>query len=290
MQSLLFFLLIASVVHGKNRSRHHDIHEFLDIHPHYNVHRYPKPNEGGPLHVNFSINVRSIFTFNEMEEILSLEASLRMYWKDTRVRVRLPEDWPKKYITLNPAMAEKFWIPDLFIDRTKSLRIPSYYTKPASLRIYNDSTMRYSSRINFDVACDLDLQYFPVDKQVCEINFESFGHGHDEIAFMWRTDLSNINPNITLNQFNYTIELENTYVTNFNDHGNYPGLFMRICLSRYISYHLVQTYLPSVLLVILSWLSTYISPEVVPGKKIVDFYFSQIGCSSLQFENACRTG
>lgn len=37
-------------------------------------------------------------------------------------------------------------MPDVFIDQAKALRIPTYYTKPASLRVYNDSTIRYSSR------------------------------------------------------------------------------------------------------------------------------------------------
>ena len=40
---------------------------------------------------------------------------------------------------------------------------------------------------------------------------------------------------------------------------------MRICLSRLISYHLVQTYIPSIIFVTLSWLSLFVSPEMVPG-------------------------
>ena len=50
------------------------------------------------------------------------------------------------YLTLNPSRAAKFWMPDVFIDQAKALRTPTYYTKPASLRVYNDSTIRYSSR------------------------------------------------------------------------------------------------------------------------------------------------
>ena len=37
-------------------------------------------------------------------------------------------------------------MPDVFIDQAKALRTPTYYIKPASLRVYNDSTIRYSSR------------------------------------------------------------------------------------------------------------------------------------------------
>ena len=56
------------------------------------------------------------------------------------------EDSVGHYLTLNPDKASRFWMPDVFIDQAKALRVPTYYTQPASIRIYNDSTIRYSSR------------------------------------------------------------------------------------------------------------------------------------------------
>ena len=56
------------------------------------------------------------------------------------------EDSIGPYLTLNPSQAALFWMPDVFIDQAKALRNPTFYTKPASLRVYNDSTIRYSSR------------------------------------------------------------------------------------------------------------------------------------------------
>ena len=187
-----------------------------------------------------------------------------MYWRESRLRLTLPADYPKNYITLHPSVAEKFWIPDIFIDRAKAVRIPTYHTKPTSLRIYNDSTMRYSSRLNFDVACDLDFKMFPVDKQVCEIKFESFGHDSDQIKIFWRKDLSSVNPNITLTQYRTTVQMENIYETDYYDL-SYPGIIMRICLRRFIGINILQTYLPSILFVSLAWLSMFVSFDVVPG-------------------------
>ena len=92
------------------------------------------------------------------------------------------EDLIGPYVTLNPSQAAKFWMPDVFIDQAKALRIPTYYTKPASLRVYNDSTIRYSSRINYDVACNMDFHKFPVDEQYCEVKFESFGFSSKQVS------------------------------------------------------------------------------------------------------------
>ena len=72
------------------------------------------------------------------------------------------EDSFGPYLTLNPSRASHFWMPDVFIDQAKALRIPTYYTKPASLRVYNDSTIRYSSRykVNNIVGVELPTYFY----------------------------------------------------------------------------------------------------------------------------------
>ena len=68
----------------------------------YSIHELP-PNSGEPLLVNFSVNLRNILGVNEKDQYISLETSLRMYWRDARVKVDdslLAAD--KEYVTLNP--------------------------------------------------------------------------------------------------------------------------------------------------------------------------------------------
>ena len=40
---------------------------------------------------------------------------------------------------------------------------------------------------------------------------------------------------------------------------------MKIRLQRQLGYHLVQTYIPSVVFVTLSWLALFVSPDSIPG-------------------------
>ncbi len=128
-----------------------------------------------------------------------------------------------------------------------------------------DSTVRYSSRINLDTACPMDFHRFPVDSQLCEVNFESFGHTTQQLDFAWKKNGSDINPNITLAQFELSVSLQDSYATDYYDL-SYPGVIMKLYLSRQIGYHVVQTYIPSIVFVVLAWLSLFISPESVPGK------------------------
>ena len=76
---------------------------------------------------------------------------------------------------------------------------------------------------------------------------------------------SNINQNISLPQFDLRVNLSDNYATDYYDL-SYPGVIMRIVLSRKMSFHLWQTYIPSSIFVVVAWLSTFVPPEQVPGK------------------------
>ncbi len=261
VSSLVFLAFVAFTA-----AKEVKVHPHVSLDKDYSIHEAPVINAGQPLPVEFSINVRNILGVNEKEQLISLETSLRMFWVDPRVRLAPEALQPDQdYITLNPKVAKHFWLPDIFLDRAKDIRVPTYFTKPASLRIYRESKLRYSSRFNFDMACIMDFHRFPVDEQLCEINFESFGHTNRQLAFAWQNDSSNVNPNITLAQFQTEVQLVESYATDYYDL-SYPGIVLRIRLTREIGYHVVQTYVPSVVFVALAWLSLFIAPESVPGR------------------------
>ena len=116
------------------------------------------------LQVNVSLNLRNIFEVNEKAQYITLETSIRMYWRDPRL-----SSSPKggrDFVSVNGADIKRFWVPDLFIDQAKSLRSPTFEVKPASLRVYPDGMVRYSSRVNYDVACNMDFHAYPVDRYI----------------------------------------------------------------------------------------------------------------------------
>ena len=58
--------------------------------------------------------------------------------------------------------------------------------------MYNDSKIRYATRVNFDVACKMEFQNYPVDEQICEIKMESFGYTNKQMKFSWMKGKFNI--------------------------------------------------------------------------------------------------
>ena len=170
-------------------SRQYDrqFEKLIQFTPDYNIHEYPASKNGTPLDVDFQINLRNLLEVNEVTQICTLETTIRMFWLDQRVSIRpeILEQNNTEYITLNPKSAHNFWIPDIFVDQAKALRIPTYFVRPASIRVYNNSRIRYATRVNFDVACKMEFHQYPTDMQNCEIKLESFGYTSKQMRFKW---------------------------------------------------------------------------------------------------------
>jgi len=261
LQLIIFTLLIYDLKYVIG-----DFFELRDIKfvSDYNKNELPPNHDGKPLLVNVSLNLRNIFEVNEKAQYLSLETSLRMFWKDERIS-SVPIGG-NDFVIVNGKAIDNFWIPDVFIDQAKSLRSPTFLVKPATIRVYPDGTIRYSSRVNYDVACAMDFHRYPVDEQTCEIKFESFGYTSQQMEFAWLPkEKNNVNPNISLDQFEEKVVFQRNYATDYYDLA-YSGLILNIHLSRKINYHLIQTYIPSILFVTVAWLSLFVNPEAIPGR------------------------
>jgi len=236
----------------------------------YNVH-LPPDSGGGPIHVEVSISLRNILEIDELRQLITIETTMRLYWQDQRLQVEhlLPENSSDSYILLHPDTSKHLWFPDLYIDFAKALRIASFMVPPASLRIYRNSTLRYATQINYDVACPMNFRKYPYDTQVCRIKYESYGHTTSHMEVKWKRgfDKSDVTENnsISLAQFDYMVRFQEEYIEEIAA-GEFPGVIMTIVLRRKIQYHLLQTYLPSGLFVIVAWLSLFLPPESIPGR------------------------
>ena len=86
------------------------------------------------------------------------------------------------------------------------------------------------------------------------------------MEFQWLPrKMQNVNPNISLDQFEERVVFQRSYATDYYDM-SFGGLILNIHLYRKINYHLIQTYIPSFLFVTVAWLSLFVNPEAIPGR------------------------
>uniref|UniRef100_A0A8D8D1Y6 Glycine receptor subunit alpha-2 n=2 Tax=Culex pipiens TaxID=7175 RepID=A0A8D8D1Y6_CULPI len=91
-------------------------------------------------------------------------------------------------------------------------------------------------------------------------------HTVQDLVFIWNmTDPLVVNPEIELPQLdisnNYTTDCTIEYST-----GNFTCLAVVFNLRRRLGYHLFHTYIPSALIVVMSWISFWIKPEAIPAR------------------------
>ena len=94
----------------------------------------------------------------------------------------------------------------------------------------------------------------------------SVSHTTHDLVFIWNvTDPLVVNPEIELPQLdianNYTTDCTIEYST-----GNFTCIQIVFNLRRRLGYHLFHTYIPSALIVVMSWIAFWIKPEAIPAR------------------------
>nr|XP_020140880.1 gamma-aminobutyric acid receptor subunit beta-1-like [Microcebus murinus] len=106
----------------------------------------------------------------------------------------------------------------------------------------------------------MDLRRYPLDEQNCTLEIESYGYTTDDIEFYWNGGegaVTGVNK-IELPQFSIVDYKMVSKKVEFTT-GAYPRLSLSFRLKRNIGYFILQTYMPSTLITILSWVSFWIN-------------------------------
>ncbi|VDN07863.1 unnamed protein product [Thelazia callipaeda] len=128
----------------------------------------------------------------------------------------------------------------------------------------------------------MSLEYYPLDRQTCLIDLASYAYTTDDIKYEWK--LTNpIQQKEGLRQSLPSFELQDVltdYCTSKTNTGEYSCLRTKMILRREFSYYLLQflflkiewyekklqLYIPSLMLVIVSWVSFWLDKDSVPAR------------------------
>ncbi|XP_076333144.1 glycine receptor subunit alpha-2-like isoform X2 [Tachypleus tridentatus] len=229
----------------------------------YDKHLPPK-KDGVPTTVYFHVTVLSVDSIDEESMTYVADIFLAQSWQD--YRLRLPENMTEDYRILNVDWLKFIWRPDTFFKNAKQvtfheMSVPNHY-----LWLYYDKTLLYMAKLTLELSCAMKFEAYPHDNQICSMMIESLSHTTDDLVFRWNisTPLV-INPEIELPQLdiaeNRTEDCTLEYST-----GNFTCLAVVFNMKRRLGYHLFHTYIPSALIVAMSWISFWIRPEAIPAR------------------------
>ncbi|XP_064637791.1 gamma-aminobutyric acid receptor subunit beta-like isoform X2 [Lineus longissimus] len=223
-----------------------------------------RPNyRGPPVEVNVSMWVQSVSSISEVDMDFTLDMYFRQTWTDPRLRfTEINEE-----LSISADMLQKIWWPDTFFANAKSAQFHTATTKNAFLRISPQGNVLNSLRLTVTAGCPMDLTYFPMDSQKCSLEIESFGYTTKDIIYFWAKDKSpvGIASDVQLPQFKVQghNEIERLIILST---GNYSRLACELFFERSMGYYLIQIYIPSTLIVVLSWVSFWLSRGAVPAR------------------------
>ncbi|XP_026555762.1 gamma-aminobutyric acid receptor subunit beta-1-like isoform X2 [Pseudonaja textilis] len=216
-----------------------------------------RPDFGGsPVDVGMRIEVASIDMVSEVNMDYTLTMYLQQSWRDKRLSYSgIPLN-----LTLDNRVADYLWVPDTYFPNDKKSFVHGVTVKNRMIRLHPDGTVLYGLRITTTAACMMDLRRYPLDEQNCTLEIESYGYTTDDIGFYWiggESAVSGVNK-IELPQFSIIDYKMITKKAKFAT-GAYPRLSLSFRLKRNIGYFILQTYMPSTLITILSWVSFWIN-------------------------------
>ncbi|KAG9509756.1 Gamma-aminobutyric acid receptor subunit beta, partial [Fragariocoptes setiger] len=225
-----------------------------------------RPNYGGPpVEVNVTMRILSISSVSEVMMDFTADFYFRQTWVDPRLSFERLGDIRTLYV--GAEVSRKIWLPDTFFGNEKLAYFHEATTPNVFLRIDHSGEVYRSIRLTVTSSCPMKLQYFPMDRQECTIEAESYGYNVRDIKYRWarRDTAVERDETISLPQFDIIKTEQKSRMEQLSS-GTYSRLIAKIHFARRMGYYLIQIYIPSSLIVVISWVSFWLHRNASPAR------------------------
>ncbi|CAB3402958.1 unnamed protein product [Caenorhabditis bovis] len=223
-----------------------------------------RPNYGGPpIEVNITLHISSISAISEVSMDYTLDLYIRQIWKDPRLAWESNVD---DSLTIGIDMVKTIWTPDTFFPNEKKSFFHEATSHNSFLRMDNHGNVLRSIRLTVTANCPMSLHTFPLDRQECALEVESYGYSTKDIIYHWhQKNAVTIDENVHLAHFSIGEHTHIERVISLST-GNYSRLSAYFTFKRNIGFYLIQIYFPSSLIVVISWVSFWLNREAVQAR------------------------
>ncbi|KAM9436676.1 gamma-aminobutyric acid receptor subunit rho-3 [Clarias gariepinus] len=224
-----------------------------------------RPGFGGSaIPVGIDVQVESLDSISEVNMDFTMTLYLRHYWKDERLGFPSGNNMSR---TFDARLVKKIWVPDVFFVHSKRSFIHDTTMENIMLRVYPDGNVLYSVRITVTAQCSMDFSSFPLDTQNCSLELESYAYNENDLMLYWKNGNDSLRTDeIVLSQFFIEEFNPSSGLAFYSSTGWYNRLYINFILRRHIFFFMLQTYFPTMLMVVLSWVSFWIDRRAVPAR------------------------
>uniref|UniRef100_A0A0A1XSF6 pH-sensitive chloride channel 2 n=1 Tax=Zeugodacus cucurbitae TaxID=28588 RepID=A0A0A1XSF6_ZEUCU len=200
---------------------------------------------------------------------------LQLRFLDPRLTFRKVAPKRKQPILGEKPLRDTLWMPHIFLANEKDSSLLGTNEKDILTSISPDGTVIISSRIKATLYCWMNLQKFPFDEQQCSTMLESWMYNTSELVLHWEQKRPiTMDPALHLTEYVLHGAWSNETVVNadLNDlrhgafAGNYSSLSFSVHLTREVGFYVMDYFLPSMLIVAISWVSFWLQADQAPPR------------------------
>lgn len=235
----------------------------------YNMFMAPGQSQGKRTDVHVAVYIESMSSFKAQSMDFEVDMYLAMGWFDRR----LAHNCTHPILVTSKLIAERMWYPDLYFVNSKYAYLQEVTTPNLMVIVYPDGLIFKTMRLDVTLSCMMDLKLFPLDYQECPLTIQSFAYIEQIVNLTWRDDPPNFpigfNPDIKLNDMQITnkrfIKCAGPYPM-FRGEAIWSCIQGYIVMKRLVLFHIIQTYIPTGMLVSISWMSFWLDPRASPAR------------------------
>ncbi|KAL3099073.1 hypothetical protein niasHS_001061 [Heterodera schachtii] len=229
---------------------------------------------------------------SEMNEILSsskMDIMLSQIWHDPGLNFEQEEGAQcLTNLSLSYRMVDNIWIPNVCLVNSKSSFIHSSPTPNIFLAIFPNGTVWLNYRIAVESPCDFEFTTFPMDRVECTTVFESYSFNVGKVRLHWKRQGIPVEliANVSLPDF-YLSHFLFEKATFHYPAGVWDQLNIKIYFRRAYGFYILQIYMPTYCMVLISWISFWLDRKSLPAR--VTLGVSSILALTMQYANVARS-
>ncbi|WKY10816.1 hypothetical protein Q1695_002851 [Nippostrongylus brasiliensis] len=235
----------------------------------YNMFLAPGQAQGRRTDVHVAVYIESMSSFKAQTMDFEVDMYLAMGWFDRR----LAHNCTHPILVTSKLIADRMWHPDLYFVNSKFAYLQEVTTPNLMVIVYPDGLIFKSMRLDVTLSCMMDLKLFPIDHQECPLKIQSYAYIEQIVNLTWH-----VAPPYFPVGSNEEIKLNDMAITRtryekcagpypmFRGSAYWSCIRAFIVMKRLVLFHIIQTYIPTGMLVSISWMSFWLDPRASPAR------------------------
>ncbi|CAH1264588.1 GABRB3 [Branchiostoma lanceolatum] len=211
------------------------------------------------LRVGVTVDVSSFDHFSDTNMEYNLTFYMHQHWTDYRLQ---HTSILNRNLTLHGANVDVIWVPDTYFVNAKRSRFHTVTTENRVVYINTTGGVMYILRVSAALACNMNFDTYPMDVQKCELQVGSHGYSAQDLVYYWEDGLNSVEG--FSNSYLPYFSIQNRTITETSD--EYAYLYFSFELHRKVAYFMIHTFIPPILIVILSWVSFWVDHRSVAAR------------------------